>query len=106
MCNAMIIFVAYAVEFVLAKELPYSLKAEKCSIGLMLERRIRVSKDSRLLLLLEGQKQGFRKDKEYSDHRPAAETAQYMRLRPRNPRSLRFRRCRFTTVDKFWSNIR
>ena len=75
MCIAMIFFMTHAVEFVLAEKLPYSLKAEKCLIGFMLERRIRVFRDSCLLLLLESQKQGFRKDKEYSGYRSGAERA-------------------------------
>ena len=70
---AMMFFVTHAVEFVLADELPHSLKAEKCSISLMLERKIRGSNDSSLLLLLEGQERGFRRDNEYSCHRTGAE---------------------------------
>lgn len=53
MCIAMTIFVTRAVEFVLVEKVIYSLKAEKCSIGFMLERGIRVSKNRCLLLLLE-----------------------------------------------------
>lgn len=55
MCIAMIVFVTHAVDLVLAEKLPYSLKAEKCSIGFIIERRIRFSEDSCLLLLLESQ---------------------------------------------------